>query len=333
MTVEGAPHLSSEHYSIFDCASKQGKIGTRSIPYKAHIRMMAAVQPFISGSISKTVNMSKDATIADVQKAYDISHKSMLKANALYRDGSKLSQPLNATNDAEEEVFEELHTLAKEVEKSMDLEAKPKLLSTLARKKLPSRRSGFVQEAKVGGQKVYLKTGEYSDGALGEIFIDMYKEGASYKALLNCFAVSVSKGLQYGIPLSEYVDTFSFTRFEPAGPVTGHEAIKSSTSVIDYIFRVLGYEYLQRTDFVHVKPAESDSQTVQSKLVETKKIEVEKQTTDEKDSKTSLSNNKIKEAKAMGYTGETCTNCGSMKMKRNGSCMVCIDCGETTGCS
>ncbi|MFA5108291.1 MAG: vitamin B12-dependent ribonucleotide reductase [Candidatus Micrarchaeia archaeon] len=348
MTIEGAPHLKPEHYAIFDCASKCGKKGTRAIAYQAHIRMMAAVQPFISGSISKTINMPKDATIDDVKEAYLLSYKKMLKCNALYRDGSKLSQPLNATSESEEEELEALTALSAEAEKAMDQEAiQPVVLSTLQRRKLPSRRHGFVQEARVGGHKVYLKTGEYPDGKLGEIFIDMYKEGASYKSLLNCFAVAVSKGLQYGVPLEEFVDTFTFTRFEPSGPVSGHEAVKNSTSIVDYIFRVLGYEYLHRTDFVHVKPVSISVSSEQATLSPpTKQIEQssdglekgedEMLSAGQKQAQTPPSaspHEKIKEAKALGYTGDPCGGCGSMKVKRNGSCTVCLDCGETSGCS
>lgn len=347
MTIEGAPHLRLDHYAVFDCASKCGKKGNRSIPYQAHIKMMAAVQPFVTGSISKTVNMDKDATIEDVLNAYDLSYKYMLKCNALYRDGSKLSQPLNATNDSEAAELEELQKLSAEAEKTLDQEAvAPVVMSTLQRKKLPSRRRGFVQEARIGGHKVYLKTGEYPDGKLGELFIDMYKEGASYRALLNCFAIAISKGLQYGIPLEEYVDSFTFTRFEPAGPVSGHEAVKNSTSVIDYVFRVLGYEYLNRLDFVHVRPEPKSSDSVQAKLTngDPKDSESTKVADTKLDSISDAvissenlgeldSSKKISQAKAQGYTGDPCISCGSMKVKRNGSCTVCIDCGETSGCS
>ncbi|PIT84654.1 ribonucleoside-diphosphate reductase, adenosylcobalamin-dependent [Candidatus Micrarchaeota archaeon CG10_big_fil_rev_8_21_14_0_10_45_29] len=347
MSLEGAPHLKNEHYPIFDCASKAGRKGVRSIPYQAHIKMMAVVQPFISGSISKTINMPSNSTVQDVMRAYELSHKYMIKANAIYRDGSKLSQPLSSASGVEEEAAE-LMLLAKEAEKAFDFEAfQPQVISMLQRRKLPSRRRGFVQEARVGGQKVYLKTGEYPDGKLGEIFIDMYKEGASYRALLNCFAVAVSKGLQYGIPLEEFVETFTYTRFEPAGPVSGHEAIKNSTSVVDFLFRALGFEYLGRTDFVHIKPETKDD-SVQEKLNQadgeadenSARAEAQKQArlTDtshqpQPPKPASPEGDKISQAKAMGYTGEQCGTCGSMKMKRNGSCMVCIDCGETTGCS
>ncbi|MFH0927233.1 MAG: LAGLIDADG family homing endonuclease [Candidatus Micrarchaeota archaeon] len=337
MTIEGAPHLKSEHYSVFDCASKCGKKGTRSIPYEAHIRMMAAVQPFISGSISKTINMPKEATIEDVSHAYELSHKMMLKCNALYRDGSKLSQPLNATTDSEEDELDALKALSLEAEQAMEQEAiRPVVMSTLQRRKLPPRRHGYVQEARIGGHKVYLKTGEYPDGTLGEIFIDMYKEGAGYKSLLNCFAVAVSKGLQYGVPLEEFVDTFTFTRFEPAGPVTGHDAIKNSTSIIDYIFRALGYEYLGRTDFVHIKPpvsVDAKDDVVQAKLSEHTQGPQTRPSPMQPPLMQDEHGEKVKQARALGYTGDQCGGCGSMKVKRNGSCTVCIDCGATSGCS
>jgi ribonucleoside-diphosphate reductase alpha chain len=347
MTLEGAPHLRPEHLPIFDCASKCGRKGKRYIPYQAHIRMMAAVQPFISGSISKTINMNQDCTILDVQDAYMLSYKLMLKAIAIYRDGSKLSQPLNtsAYDEAELAALQELAEEAEKLQEAPFLQAP--VVSTLQRRKLPPKRRGFVQEARVGGHKVYLKTGEYEDGKLGEIFIDMYKEGAGYRALLNCFAIAVSKGLQYGVPLEEFVDTFIYTRFDPSGPVTGHENIKYATSILDYVFRHLGYEYLHRADLVHVKPPESSlggngmahkEEEKQLKLSEEvadegKKKEYKMQASQEpKSSKPLLSDEKI-EAIQQGYTGDVCGSCGSMKMKRNGTCLVCTECGETTGCS
>jgi len=335
MTVEGAPHLKAEHLAVFDCANKCGKKGKRFIPYTAHIRMMAAAQPFLSGSISKTVNMPNDATVEDIKEAYMLSWKHMLKSNALYRDGSKLSQPLNATADVDEDELAQLYGLGDSIDESFGpAQMQSKIVGRINRRKLPTRRSGFIQEARVGGHKVYLKTGEYPDGAVGEIFVDMYKEGAGYRSLLNCFAIAVSKGLQYGVPLEEFVDTFTFTRFEPAGIVTGHEAVKNATSIVDYVFRVLGYEYLHRTDFVHVKPVNGDShapvpridgQKSQVKLVEP---EPEKG----KDAKADY-DTRAKAAMEQGFTGGQCSACGSMKVKQNGSCQVCIDCGETTGCS
>ncbi|MFA6907206.1 MAG: vitamin B12-dependent ribonucleotide reductase [Candidatus Micrarchaeia archaeon] len=344
MTIEGAPHLKQEHYSVFDCANKCGKKGKRFIPYTAHIRMMAAAQPFLSGSISKTVNMPSDSTIEDIKEAYMLSWRQMVKSNALYRDGSKLSQPLNATADVDEDELAQLFGLGDEIDESFGpAQMQSKIVGRINRRKLPTRRSGFIQEARVGGHKVYLKTGEYPDGALGEIFIDMYKEGAGYRSLLNCFAIAVSKGLQYGVPLDEFVDTFTFTRFEPAGVVTGHDAVKNATSIVDYVFRVLGYEYLQRTDFVHVKPVNGDShgahaagehppvpriedQKAQGKLVE---APAEKDTGSESEEYET----RAKAAKEQGFTGAQCLACSSMKVKQNGSCQVCIDCGETTGCS
>ncbi|NUN11489.1 adenosylcobalamin-dependent ribonucleoside-diphosphate reductase [Candidatus Micrarchaeota archaeon] len=324
MTIEGSPHLKPEHYPVFDCANKCGKKGERFINYEGHIKMMAATQPFISGSISKTINMPENASVEDVKKAYFLSWQLMLKSNALYRDGSKLSQPLNASNDEEDEL--DLTSGEEHVNELIG----PKQVheAVMAQKrKLPSSRRGFVQEARVGGHKIFLRTGEYPNGDLGEIFIDMYKEGASYRALLNCFAVAVSKGLQYGVPLEEYVDSFTFTRFDPAGMVQGHPNIKSSTSLVDYVFRVLGYEYLGRTDFLQVKPVDLELQEREARHTQ--------QVLNPIDLKDDLdeTGKAIAEAKAKGYIGEPCASCGSMRVKRNGSCGVCEDCGSTSGCS
>ncbi|TMQ47480.1 MAG: hypothetical protein E6K72_14015 [Candidatus Eisenbacteria bacterium] len=230
-TVEGAPGLKPEHLPVFDCANRCGPDGTRFIEAMGHVRMMAAVQPFISGAISKTVNLPHDATIEEVERIYFESWKLGLKAVALYRDGSKLSQPLA--------------TARREDNRST---APPKL----RRRRLPKRRHGFTQEARIGGHKVFLRTGEYEDGTLGEIFIDMHKEGAAFRSIMNCFAITVSMGLQYGVPLEDLVDQFCFTRFEPHGRVDGHENIRACTSVVDYVFRVLGIEYLDRTDLAHI---------------------------------------------------------------------------------
>jgi len=230
-TVEGAPGLKPEHLPVFDCANRCGQSGTRYIEPMGHVRMMAAVQPFISGAISKTVNLPNDATVEEVERIYFESWKLGLKAVALYRDGSKLSQPL-ATAKREEGPST----------------APPKL----RRRRLPRRRHGFTQEARIGGHKVFLRTGEYEDGTLGEIFIDMHKEGAAFRSIMNCFAITVSMGLQYGVPLEDLVDQFCFTRFEPHGRVDGHDNIRACTSVVDYVFRVLGIEYLQRTDLAHI---------------------------------------------------------------------------------
>ena len=347
MTIEGAPHLNREHYAVFDCASKCGAKGKRLIHHEGHIKMMAAAQPFITGSISKTINMPNTATIQQIKDAYMLSWKMMLKANALYRDGSKLAQPLSSISEADEIAWiGEADDLDETIGPA---QMQQKMSTNLERRKLPTRRTGFVQEATIGGHKVFIKTGEYPDGSLGEIFIDMYKEGASYRALLNCFAVAVSKALQYGVSLDEFVDSFTFTRFEPSGMVTGHEAIKSSTSIIDYIFRALGYEYLGRTDFVHVKPINGDAVGgFQKKIVaptkpepktieELDKKDVEnldeklKQEIEEVKEKTNES--KVQKALQKGYTGDQCTGCGSMRVRRNGACTVCDDCGQTSGCS
>ena len=243
MTVEGAPHLKSEHLPIFDCANKCGKTGERYIQPMAHVRMMAAVQPFISGAISKTVNLPKEATVDEIRNIYVQSWKMGVKAVALYRDGCKASQPLNTSSSDKTETKE----------KAKEKNEPP----VLRRRRLPKKRSGFTQEAAVGGHKVYVRTGEYEDGGLGEIFIDMHKEGAAFRSMMNCFAIAISLGLQYGVPLKEFVDVFTFTRFEPQGAVE-HPNIKFATSVVDYIFRVLGMEYLGMTDFVHKKPIDSE---------------------------------------------------------------------------
>ncbi|MGL4310158.1 MAG: vitamin B12-dependent ribonucleotide reductase [Paracoccaceae bacterium] len=260
MTLEGAPFLKPEHYVVFDCANTCGKKGTRYLSVNSHIHMMAAAQSFISGAISKTINMPNTATIAETLAAYELSHSLGIKANALYRDGSKLSQPLAAALVEDDEEAEEILTSGSQQEKAVVLAEKivekiiVKEIVRSNREKLPERRKGYTQKAIVGGHKVYLRTGEYRDGKLGEIFIDMHKEGAGFRAMMNNFAIAVSVGLQYGVPLEEFVDAFTFTKFEPAGMVQGNEAIKSATSILDYIFRELAVSYLDRTDLAHVKP-------------------------------------------------------------------------------
>ena len=260
MTLEGAPFLKDEHLSVFDCANPCGKKGKRYLSVDSHIYMMAAAQSFISGAISKTINMPNDATIEDCQKAYELSWSLGVKANALYRDGSKLSQPLAAALvEDDDEAAETLET-GNPQEKAQVLAEKiiekviVKEIVKAEREKLPQRRKGYTQKAIVGGHKVYLRTGEYSDGALGEIFIDMHKEGAGFRAMMNNFAIAVSVGLQYGVPLEEFVDAFTFTKFEPSGMVQGNDSIKNATSILDYIFRELAVSYLDRTDLAHVKP-------------------------------------------------------------------------------
>ncbi|MDA8739828.1 vitamin B12-dependent ribonucleotide reductase [Rhodobacteraceae bacterium] len=260
MTLEGAPHLSAEHYHIFDCANPCGKKGKRYLSVNSHIYMMAAAQSFISGAISKTINMPNDATIEDCQKAYELSWSLGVKANALYRDGSKLSQPLAAALVEDDDEAAEILESGSAQEKAAVLAEKivekviVKEIVKSHREKMPERRKGYTQKAIVGGHKVYLRTGEYSDGSLGEIFIDMHKEGAGFRAMMNNFAIAVSVGLQYGVPLEEFVDAFTFTKFEPAGMVQGNDSIKNATSILDYIFRELAVSYLDRTDLAHVKP-------------------------------------------------------------------------------
>ncbi len=371
MTIEGAPGLNAEHLPVFDCANKCGKYGQRYIDYMGHVKMMAAAQPFITGAISKTINMPNHATVDEVARVYRESWSLMLKAIALYRDGSKLSQPLNSTSDTslvdevtisdmvgDENTWNENVGAAEVHERIVE-----KVYHRAERRRLPKRRHGFVREATVGGHKVFLRTGEYEDGTLGEIFIDMYKEGASFKGLLNCFAVLASKALQYGMPLEKIVDTFTFTRFEPAGPVYGHEAIKHATSIIDYVFRAIGYEYLGREDFVHVRAIDESggshgdaygngngsanahaggngiangngraklSPGQDLYLQQTRAIDI---TSAPPQRPLGESQKKVMTAKAQGYTGEQCGNCGSMRVKQNGACHVCEDCGTTSGCS
>lgn len=288
MMMEGAPHLKAEHLSVFDCANPCGARGKRFIAPMGHVRMMAAAQPFISGAISKTVNLPKETTVEEVQDIYFQGWKMGLKAIALYRDGSKLSQPLSTQSDAA-----------------------PVVSSQPVRRKLPAKRKGFTQEAAIAGHKVYLRTGEYEDGSLGELFIDMHKEGAAYRSMMNCFAIAVSLGLQYGVPLEEFVDKFTFTRFDPSGMVSGHPNVKMATSIVDYIFRVLGLEYLGRTDFVQVKPS----------------IEV----TVEKRPEAIVAKSADHLADLMG-DAPPCDSCGHTTV-RNGACYKCLNCGNSLGCS
>ncbi|MDX2086493.1 MAG: hypothetical protein SFX73_01530, partial [Kofleriaceae bacterium] len=247
MTLEGAPHLKREHLPVFDCASACGRKGKRYLSVESHIHMMAASQPFISGAISKTINMPNEATVEDCKASYMLSWRLALKANALYRDGSKLSQPLNAQVLGED--IDEQEDVAEQIAAEKGMAARAGIVAeriveriiervrNQEREKLPARRKGYTQKASVGGHKVYLRTGEYDDGRLGEIFIDMHKEGAAFRSLMNNFAIAISLGLQYGVPLEEYVEAFTFTRFEPAGLVQGNETIKNATSILDYIFR------------------------------------------------------------------------------------------------
>jgi ribonucleoside-diphosphate reductase alpha chain len=271
MTLEGAPHIKDEHLPVFDCANPCGRKGKRYLSVDSHIYMMAASQPFISGAISKTINMPNEATVEDCKQSYMLSWRLALKANALYRDGSKLSQPLNSQLLADDE--DEAEDVAEKLQASQPAAQRAAVLSERiveriiervrdhSREKIPGRRKGYTQKAVVGGHKVYLRTGEYDDGRLGEIFIDMHKEGAAFRSLMNNFAIAISLGLQYGVPLDEYVDAFTFTRFEPAGIVQGNDTIKNATSILDYIFRELAVSYLGRNDLAHVDPREIIGET------------------------------------------------------------------------
>ena len=407
MTVEGAPHLKAEHYPVFDCANPCGRTGKRYLSVESHIRMMAAAQPFISGAISKTINMPNEATVEDCKEAYLLSWKLALKANALYRDGSKLSQPLNsqliADEDDEEDAVEAFlerpaAARATALAEKMVEKVVERIVVMRERERMPDRRKGYTQKAVVGGHKVYLRTGEYDDGRLGEIFIDMHKEGAALRSIINNFAIAVSLGLQYGVPLEEYVDAFTFTRFEPQGPVQGNDSIKYATSILDYVFRELAVSYLERFDLAHVDPSEAGGFDALGKGVEegkpatnyvskgltrsrtdrlsvvrgvtapapggnvtalasvggaraevagTAALKVEpeaklspaeqlEQRIDPQDARAhakAAASEKRAEARAKGYEGEACGECGNFTLVRNGTCMKCDTCGSTTGCS
>jgi ribonucleoside-diphosphate reductase alpha chain len=446
MTIEGAPHLKPEHVEVFSCANKCGKKGKQYILAEGHIRMMAAAQPFISGAISKTINLPSNAVIEDINDAYLLSWKLGLKANALYRDGSKLSQPLNASSDDAAAAIlaasledtidsplavksaceaDEIEDIEEEdvTNDQIEMVARQLVYRYIAKRHtLPSRRRGYTQKARVGGHKVYLRTGEYEDGSLGEIFIDMHREGAAFRSLMNCFAIAISLGLQYGVPLEEYVDAFVFTRFEPNGAVQGHDNIKLSTSVIDYVFRELAFSYLDRSDLVQVKPEdllgdamghpekspEFEEEEVGEEIVQdhipgqaseshdshgfsahrvTDSNDIDPQTppatalsalesiqaiathptigdpvssekpvsadvravvslletdlshpatngsTRTTNNQVSMVSEKMREARLKGYEGDPCKNCGFFTLVRNGTCLKCETCGETSGCS
>jgi ribonucleoside-diphosphate reductase alpha chain len=383
MTVEGAPLLKKEHLPVFDCANKCGKIGERFIHAHGHIRMMSAVQPFISGAISKTINLPNEASVEEIADAYLLSWKLALKACALYRDGSKLSQPLSNKSDKKKkaETTEETKTtipnepmaalephivdmskltvqellleVQKRVQASPDTKLKRELATIVERRTLPPKRRGFTQKAKINGQVIFLRTGEYSDGSLGEIFIDMAKEGATMRSMLNCFAIAISIGLQYGVPLEEFVEKFVFTRFEPSGMVD-HPNIKSTTSIVDFIFRSMAYEYLGRTDLVHVldKPEVMNTGTAdwdepvaepEKKTPELSEVRIVA-----KPSVSLSSPHPIKTAgkanvdsgmsavnaaaKSMQSDAPACNTCGHITI-RSGTCYKCLNCGNSMGCS
>jgi ribonucleoside-diphosphate reductase alpha chain len=394
MTVEGAPHLKDEHLAVFDCANPCGRTGSRFLSTESHIRMMAAAQPFISGAISKTINMPNAATVEDCAEAYMLSWKLGLKANALYRDGSKLSQPL-AASLLEDEVEDEHEALIEAVaEKAAPQVVAERIVERLLaeRQRLPQRRKGYTQKAIVGGHKVYLRTGEYGDGRLGEIFIDMHKEGAALRSLMNNFAMAVSIALQHGVPLETFVKAFTFTRFEPSGIVEGNDAIKMATSILDYVFRELAVSYLGRDDLAHADPEDlrpdalgegaSEGEfeldpkqeggggalaavsTLASKgylrgqlyvlrggndsLVEsatmagdaaqaTVQVGTQGQASALLASASPVAQeatmDRIREARMKGYEGDACGACGNFTLVRNGTCLKCVTCGETSGCS
>ncbi|WP_316196709.1 adenosylcobalamin-dependent ribonucleoside-diphosphate reductase [Bradyrhizobium sp. SZCCHNS3053] len=339
MTLEGAPHLQAEHYDVFDCATPCGAIGKRFISAKGHIKMMAAVQPFISGAISKTINMPADATVTDVKKAYMLSWKLGLKANAIYRDGSKMSQPLNSALIDDDQSQDE----APVVEVKRDI---VQVVEKIVRKRerMPDKRNGYTQKSIVGGHKVYLRTGEYKDGRLGEIFIDMHKEGAAFRSMMNAYAIAVSIGLQYGVPIEEFVDAFTFFKFEPAGFVQSHDRVKQASSIIDFVWRDLAINYLGRDDLAHVSPEENEQTSVGSPTVPaitmgsvdiklSPDADLEKIAAIVKKPATSALPDQRAVAKMSGYTGDCCGSCSSFTMVRNGTCLKCTTCGETTGCS
>ncbi len=375
MTLEGAPHLNKEHLNVFDCANVCGRIGKRFLSVNSHIKMMAAAQSFISGAISKTINMPNDASIEDCSDAYMLSWQLGIKANALYRDGSKLSQPLNSALLDEDDINEDQDNTTNEQDiTKRTSEVVEKIVEKFVRAerdKLPHRRKGYTQKATVGGHKVYLRTGEYENGKLGEIFVDMHKEGAAFRSLMNNFAIAVSIGLQYGVPLEEFVEAFTFTRFEPQGMVTGNDTIKMSTSILDYIFRELAISYLDRNDLGHVGPEDLDSSTTgsgdsktlvsekvasrgfvrrelkvvsggatnvtlmpQTTLLKEDKVEINSDDTTVVINETKVPNLAQEiEAKIKGYEGEACGECGNFTLVRNGTCMKCNTCGATSGCS
>ncbi len=393
MTIEGAPYLKPSHYAVFDCANRCGKTGQRFLPAMSHVHMMAAVQPFLSGAISKTVNLPNDATVEEVQEVYEAGWKLQLKAVALYRDGCKASQPLSTTSkekdakdekadakkmsaDVEAKLSETLHEGLSPIPMTTEPQDPTQLTLGIApyagsagsrpkglRVRLPKKRVGFTQEARVGGHKIFLRTGQYEDGTLGEIFIDMHKEGAAFRSMMNCFAMSVSIGLQYGVPLQTYVDQFTFTRFEPQGIVEGHPYVKMATSIVDYLFRTLAVEYLGRYDLAHVKPEgegaishvgflgggtkedrASENEIVHS-LAYTKEAVARSASEAE-----ALEASAPANATRVGHDGSSAVNpldaqldammgdapvcdvCGHITV-RNGACYKCLNCGNSMGCS
>jgi ribonucleoside-diphosphate reductase alpha chain len=401
MTLEGAPHLKAEHLPVFDCATPCGRIGTRALSVDAHLLMMAAAQPFISGGISKTVNLPNRASVAECRRTFLRAHELGLKSIALYRDGSKYSQPLAAAvlaadADAPDEAPESelLEAPAARRAKIVAERIVERIIERApGRRRLPDRRKGYIQKSIVGGHKVYLHTGEFDDGELGEIFIDMHKEGAAFRSLMNNFAIAVSLGLQYGVPLEEFVDAYLFTRFAPSGPVQGNDQIRHATSILDYIFRELAISYLGRTDLAHVDPGESAVDAI-GQGVDREKAQAEATKLISKGfSRSTVTDNLVvlrggefdrmrkdvaadaaiaagsapralapeieaqiaklaeavnqkappgslapaggarAQARARGYEGDACPECGQFTLVRAGACLRCDSCGASTGCS
>ena len=353
-TVESAPFLKPEHYPVFDCANRCGPLGTRYIEPMGHVRMMAATQPFLSGAISKTINLPTDSTVEDVEKIHWESWRLGLKAIALYRDGSKLSQPLSAGDQAVKvplpkdarEMAEALRNLfpelsAEKAERMAEaaFAAKAARLPLDTRRRLPSKRHGITQEAKVGGNKVFLRTGEYEDGTLGEIFIDMHKEGAALRSVMNCFAMLVSMALQYGVPLDVLVEQFVFTRFEPQGPVQGHDRVKFATSIIDYVFRALGVEYLRRDDLAHVSPEEAAATPMSAQTADplvgaspAAAVKAAQKSGPPLNPERRAASAQDQLLGKLSGDAPFCDTCGHITV-RNGACYKCLNCGTSMGCS
>ncbi len=333
MTIEGSPYLKGEHYAVFDCANRCGKKGKRYLAPMAHVKMMAAAQPFLSGAISKTVNLPNEATVDDVQKIYEEGWRLGLKAVALYRDGCKASQPLSSQSDKAQDTEEEA-PLARKVAATLPPPA-PLKHPEGVRIRLPKKRKGWTQEARVGGHKIYLRTGEYDDHTLGEIFIDMHKEGAAFRSMMNCFAMSVSLGLQYGVPLEAFVDQYTFTRFEPQGIVEGHDNVKLATSIVDYLFRALAIEYLGRYDLAHVPPPAAatqdptDADLAQEQPPSTVAAFALPPRTIATEGHASALDAQLEE---MMGDAPLCDGCGHITV-RNGACYKCLNCGNSMGCS
>jgi ribonucleoside-diphosphate reductase alpha chain len=358
MTVEGAPHLKPEHLPIFDCANRCGSIGQRFLAPMSHVKMMAAAQPFLSGAISKTVNLPPEATVDEIADIYMQGWKLGLKAVALYRDGCKSSQPLSSSDKAKDKEDADARAAETEAPPAAALRTTTSMPAphveegarppATVRHRLPKKRKGFTQEATVGGHKVFLRTGEYEDMSLGEIFIDMHKEGAAFRSLMNCFAISVSMGLQHGVPLDSYVEQFTFTRFEPQGPVMGHPNIKFATSMIDYIFRVLGVEYGKRYDLAHVPPEELQEEISNPTDVGAAKTAeaaaknmilppAEERPEGQRELFEAIGAAKVQNSMdehlgAMMGDAPMCDQCGHITV-RNGACYKCLNCGASMGCS